>query len=308
MATRYAALIVRQPRYPEKTHKDNIYTSDIVDEGESYWKGIDDLFKTRLKCANVYYADGQMSITTSNHNWDNNVEKSMAKFYCSAKGVIDLVPSSWQEAGLKYGSNIIELMPIVGASIEIPLVLTDVVCNNSPHLNTESNIDGFNTRRQAGANSAGTAFLKKLMANPNIAKNSDGFITDTLDIVCHSMGYAYALGMIDYLKGKVTFGRLYIIAPENAGVGGTDWTQFSEVWQYGSDENKDPISKQDGIAPQVPCPGIPNLPTNKGGRAYIPQNGTVKRGFYSSHSIGNYKWIFDIKPTDQKPEGYVKSR
>jgi hypothetical protein len=32
-------------------------------------------------------------------------------------------------------------------------------------------------------------------------------------IVCHSMGYAYALGMLEVLKGKVSFGRLYIIAP-----------------------------------------------------------------------------------------------
>ncbi|MTK54371.1 fibronectin type III domain-containing protein [Paludibacter sp.] len=296
--------------YPEKTHKDDIYTSDVVDEGKPYWAGIDDLFKTRLKCANVYYADGQMSITTSNHNWDNNVEKSMAKFYCSGKGVIDAVPSCAVEAGIKYGSNAIELIPIVGAAIKITLVATDVACSATPHLNTESNPTGFNIRRQTGANGSGEAFLKKLMANPNIAKNSDGFITDTLDIVCHSMGYAYALGMIDYLKGKVTFGRLYIIAPEDAGAGGADWTQFSEVWQYGSDESNDPISKQDGIAPQVPCPGIPNLPTNKGGRAYIPQNGTVKRGFYSSHSIGNYKWIFDIKPNLPYPQsnGYVKQR
>ncbi len=295
--------------YPENVHKDDIYTSDIVDEGKPYWAGIDDLFKTRLKCANVYYADGHMSITTSNHNWDNNVEKSMAKFYCSGKGVIDAVPSCAVEAGIKYGSNVIELIPIVGAAIKITLVATDVVCSATPHLNTESNPTGFNIRRQTGANASGKAFLKKLMANPNIAKNSDGFITDTLDIVCHSMGYAYALGMIDYLKGKVTFGRLYIIAPENAGAGGTDWTQFSEVWQYGSDENKEPISKQDGIAPQVPCPGIPNLPTNKGGRAYIPQDGTVKRGFYSSHTIENYKWIFDkLTPTGTNSAGYVKPR
>ncbi len=118
------------------------------------------------------------------------------------------------------------------------------------------------------------------------------------------MGSAYALGVIDALKGKVPFARIYIIAPENAGAGGTDWTQFSEVWQYGSDENKDPISKQDGVAPQVPCANMDKVSTNKGGRAYIPD--TESKGFLTSHSIENYEWIFKINNSNYN--GYVTPR
>ena len=148
-----------------------------------------------------------------------------------------------------------------------------------------------------------------MIANKTIFKNSQGMIADTLDIVCHSMGYAYALGMIDYLKGKVPFGRFYIIAPENAESGGTDWTMFTEVWQYGSDEKqlKDKPWLQDGVAPQVSVPDIDNKGKNpKGGRAYIPINlDGVPQGFISSHSIENYKWIF-TRQINQP--GYVTPR
>lgn len=140
-------------------------------------------------------------------------------------------------------------------------------------------------------------------------------MNDTLDIVCHSMGYAYALGMIDVLKDKVSFGRFYIIAPENAGSGSTDWTMFTEVWQYGSDEQtlKGTPKLQDGVAPQVPVQGIEKLPLAKtqGGRAYIPTNGSVPQGFLKSHSIGNYKWIFKINPpslNSPNKNGYVTPR
>jgi esterase/lipase superfamily enzyme len=40
--------------------------------------------------------------------------------------------------------------------------------------------------------------------------------TKKIAIVCHSMGYASAVGMIDYLKSKnYVLRRLYIIAPKN---------------------------------------------------------------------------------------------
>ena len=43
----------------------------------------------------------------------------------------------------------------------------------------------------------------------------------------------------------------------------------------------------------------------KGDRAYISNNGSVSRGFISSHSIDNYGWRFTRKTTDN---GYVKPR
>ena len=89
---------------------------------------------------------------------------------------------------------------------------------------------------------------------------------------------------------------------------------FTEVWQYGSDEKqlKDKPWLQDGVAPQVPCLGLPNLPSNKGGRAYIPINvDGVPQGFISSHSIENYKWIFKLTPPVNKTQNindYVTPR
>lgn len=43
--------------------------------------------------------------------------------------------------------------------------------------------------------------------------------------------------LIEELQGKVLWGRIYIIAPENACSGGANWAQFEEVWQYGSNNN-----------------------------------------------------------------------
>jgi hypothetical protein len=126
------------------------------------------------------------------------------------------------------------------------------------------------------------------------------------------MGYAYALGIIEVLKDSVTFGRFYIIAPENAESGGTNWNMFTEVWQYGSNENalKNTPKLQDGVAPQVSVPDIENKGKNpKGGRAYIPiDKKDVPQGFLKSHSIGNYKWIFTKLLNPQTGPGYVKPR
>jgi hypothetical protein len=175
--------------------------------------------------------------------------------------------------------------------------------NHQNTLNTVPNKEGFNKRRDTGLQ-AGRIFLKMLQEHPNINRTPDGAITDFLDIVCHSMGYAYAMEVIDALKGEVPFARLYIIAPENAGSGGTDWSQFTEVWQYGSDEKNDRADKQDGIAPQVAVPGIPNTTLKiPNGRAYIPE--TAPKGFLPSHQIKNYKWIFTRIPSEN---GYVKPR
>ncbi len=126
------------------------------------------------------------------------------------------------------------------------------------------------------------------------------------NIVCHSMGYAYALGIIDKLQSaNIKFGRFYIIAPENAGSGAVPYG-FEEVWQYGSNEKKQLCFLQDGVAPQTQVLGIDNLPSGTiGGRVYIP-DGLSTMGYAGSHMISNYGWIFTtIQPGGL---GYVKSR
>jgi hypothetical protein len=127
-------------------------------------------------------------------------------------------------------------------------------------------------------------------------------------IVCHSMGYAYMLGMIDELNGYVDFGKALILSPEGANTAGRDWALFEEVWQYGAranDKQADPICLQDGIAPQMTVVGLDILPaTTKGGRVYIPADYPKKKlGFIKSHHLAYYDWFHWIGPTD---EGYFK--
>jgi hypothetical protein len=43
----------------------------------------------------------------------------------------------------------------------------------------------------------------------------------------------------------------------------------------------------------------------KENRVYIPEDGSVPQGFLDSHSISNYKWIFN---RSSNQDGYVKSR
>lgn len=173
-------------------------------------------------------------------------------------------------------------------------------------LNSKPNEAGFNERREKGK-IAGKAFLNARCNSPACIET-----LDTVDIVCHSMGYAYALGFIDAIQGKVIFGKMYIIAPENACVGGTDWSQFEEVWQYGSNldqPNPDPVWEQDGIAPQCQVKGLEKVPPTKGGRAFIPKDWPTKN-FVDSHMLFNYFWMFNrikkgepgyIKPRNEKP-------
>jgi hypothetical protein len=59
---------------------------------------------------------------------------------------------------------------------------------------------------------------------------------------------------------------------------------------------------QDGVAPQCPVKGL-----DQEHRAFIPAD--VVKGFLSSHSIENYKWIFTIKPNQgDNSRGYVTPR
>ena len=93
-----------------------------------------------------------------------------------------------------------------------------------------------------------------------IKKDLSGKILGKIDFVAHSMGYAYAKGILDFLKPYLstnnTFGNFYVIAPENA-VGQTGSSdpkfilqinKFQGVFQYGSDF-EDWKCRQNGVAP-----------------------------------------------------------
>ena len=149
-------------------------------------------------------------------------------------------------------------------------------------LNVDPNPDGFYYRKEKGR-IGGKALLLKLHQNQK----------DTVDIVCHSMGYAYALGMIEEFKDRVFFGKIYILSPENGCQDGADWTQFQQAWQYGSNldqPNPDPIWEQDGIAPQCEVKGMIYDSTH--GRVFIPKI-WPKKNFIDSHMSYNYDWIFE---------------
>ena len=162
-------------------------------------------------------------------------------------------------------------------------------------INKRPNNKGFQERFAAGK-IAGTAFLA-----------TQDFTTtkDTIDIVCHSMGYAYSLGFIETVKNCVVFGKMYIIAPENSTVGQADWSLFQEVWQYGANldqEHPDPFFQQDGIAPQAPVKGLENSNPLRYGRIFTPAN-WPKKDIIDGHMIYSFDWIFDSIPP--KSAGYV---
>ena len=169
-------------------------------------------------------------------------------------------------------------------------------------LNEGSNKLGFEQRKATGR-TEGLNFEKELIKYKFDKK------TEKVDIVCHSMGYASAVGVIDYLKSKnYVLGRLYIIAPENAQAGTINPEDFepSGVWQYGADLNRkdgqteDLCRNQDGVAPQTMAGGL-----DESKRVYIP---TDKKGFMESHSISNYGWIFQRPKLQKNTNGYVTPR
>lgn len=156
-------------------------------------------------------------------------------------------------------------------------------------LNLTSNPEGFDYRYSRGV-LVGKALLNEMRNTPN-----SYLVKDTIDIVCHSMGYAYSLGLLETLKGQVVFGKLYFLAPENAGYKGLDWNQFEEVWQYGSNlgqKDADPLCYQDGVAPQASVWGIDTQQSNHVGRICSPYNWPNKH-FVHSHMVYSYDWIFD---------------
>lgn len=160
-------------------------------------------------------------------------------------------------------------------------------------LNTTPNPNGFEIRIENGRK-AGVLLEKYFVEHP----------PKKIHVVCHSMGYAYFLGIIDILSPHYQFGKALILSPEAANSGSRDWSLFDEVWQYGANADvsaADAICLQDGIAPQQAVPGIENLQEpSKGGRLYIPKDYPKRKlGFIKSHHLAYYDWFYWIQPTDR---------
>jgi hypothetical protein len=190
-------------------------------------------------------------------------------------------------------------------------------------LNKTPNSEGFNNRYEEGEKAGKNLWLQIQQGDIKV-KMANGKITGKIDIVAHSMGYAYARGMIDKLKElKVladgnTFGHFYVLAPENASSGPAivlddfekpEGSTFNYVWQYGSNEKEDPECKQDGVAPQASMVDLPGLQ-----RIFFPNEVTIDgekkdiRNFKASHSVSNYFWIFDQDEIEINEPGYVVPR
>ncbi len=233
-----------------------------------YYKDIDTKFRERINPSESYYADGNFSIATSNHRNIKNFIKLIAAYPSRC--------SNENKHICYHSSSTAKWLSLFQSDYTIDL------------LRKRSNKSGFKKRIENGR-IAGRNLYQLLNEVPNKSKN------DTLYIVAHSMGYAYSLGMIEELRGKVNFGGFYIIAPENAGAGKVLLKEWPEVWQFGANFNEgeeDAPCIQDGVAPQTAAKG---LGTKQ--RIYIPKSLYSSRGFKNSHFIGLYTFLFDI------PEG-----
>ena len=235
------------------------------------WNAIDLLFQNRINPGEVWYADGHHSVSTSNHG-------SLVNF-TSSSGIYPK-PCKSKKKHKCYQTT------IAGNKKVRTLDL----------LATNPNSDGFKLRKERGR-IAGKNLNQILNELPNQSKN------DTLYIVSHSMGYAYSLGIIEVLRGKIQFGACYILAPENASSGKIVQSEWREVWQYGaklSGAGKNKPCQQDGVAPQVSVKGL-----SKNNRVYFPKSQEHKMGYFQSHFVGYYTWILDI-PKGEK--GHVQGR
>lgn len=229
------------------------------------WKEIDLLFQARINPDATWYADGHHSVATSNHGSVLNFSSNSLIYPKPCKNL--------KQHHCKLSKNTAKQS-----------------VNTYSLLATNENNDGFIIRRKKGE-IAGTNLFQILNELPNYSKN------DTLFIVAHSMGFAYSLGIIDKLRGKINFGGLYVIAPENAQAGKVNTKEWNDIIQYGCDllsKNKAPSCLQDGIAPQSSIYGL-----SAKEHVYFPMNLKKRMGFLGSHFIGNYTWILDI-PINQK--------
>ena len=229
------------------------------------WNAIDVLFSARINPTETYYADGHFSVSTSNY-------RSLINFTTTASTYPKRCASNKNHHC--YSVKTVK-SKFFGSKQKKTYSM----------LASRSNKKGFLLRRENGR-VAGRNLLQLLNEMPNSSRN------DTLYLVAHSMGYAYSLGMMDVLRGQMQFGGCFIIAPENASAGKVYPEEWKEIWQYGSNFEKvgrEAPCLQDGVAPQVAVAGLPNSK-----RVFIPRRIYQLKGFFDSHFVGYYTWIFDI--------------
>ena len=235
----------------------------------NYWKSWNEMnkrFQARINPGETFYADGHFSVETSNH-----------------RSLVDFTTLSQN-----YPERCKNPKRHICQNVEGEMTYKS--------FNLTSNTEGFAERKMNGR-IAGRNLYQMLNEIPN--KSMD----DTLYIVAHSMGYAYSLGIIDELRGKINFGGFYIIAPENAEAGKVKMSEWDEIWQYGSDFNKNKFKSPcllDGIAPQTKARGLKSK-----NRAFIPDDLYKKKSFFDSHFVGYYTWIFKLS---EDAPGYIKQR
>lgn len=258
-----------------KNSTNHIFAFDRYDYWQP-WNQINLLFQQRINPSETYYADGHFSVKTSNYRSILNFTRIAQVF---PKRCVNLK---------KHTCYWIENTDI--RRYVVQKSHTENVLKMRP------NKAGFRYRKEHGQ-IAGKNLLEILNELPGYSKN------DTLYIVAHSMGFAYSLGMIESVRNKIQLGEFYILAPENANSGTVNRSEWKEVWQYGSRfnlENSDAPCLQDGVAPQAGVRGL-----NLENRLFIPTKNASQKGFFDSHFVGYYTWIFDIP---QGEKGAVSQR
>lgn len=238
------------------------------------WREIDLRFEKRINPSKTYYADGHFSVNTSNYRSLIHFTQVSSRYPTRCKDPNHHVCQNSGRTSWFRSSN----------------DATYLLLPNRPNYN------GFKQRRENGR-IAGLNLLQELNEIPNSSHN------DTIYIVAHSMGYAYALGMIDELRGKINFGGFYIIAPENGSVGEVKAHEWKEIWQYGVNHEKLKKSAPcmlDGVAPQTRIKGLD--PKN---HVFVPEDNYKRFGFFDSHFIGFFEWIFEL---DKGEKGAIEQR
>ena len=255
--------------------KNYIYSFDRYDYWQP-WGEINLQFQNRINPSITVYADGHFSVSTSDY-------QSLLNF----TRISQLYPLRCKN---KQKHTCYKVKNDRFTRFILPTAKTEKL------LKMAANKNGFDYRKKKGK-IAGMNLLQELNPCPNMSEN------DTLFIVAHSMGFAYALGMIDVLRNKINFGGFYIIAPENAKTGYVKPKEWQQIWQYGSRfnlTNSDAPCLQDGVAAQSAAKGL-----SYKNRVFIPENLYDKKGFFDSHFIGYYDWILKLKEGEK---GYMQQR
>lgn len=236
--------------------KNLIYSADIF----GYWpqEKIIAKIQTRFQPNRTLFADGHHSVATSNH-------QSLLQFVSSAS----LYPK-----------------PCVGTHhCSTTKIANQQEVRTYSILSTKANYAGFQTRYLAGKQ-AGRNLLQEL------SKNGNKPLNDTLYVVSHSMGHAYLMGMVKILKGKIQLGAYHAFSPENPKGKTLRANLWPVVYQYGTKlygPQRHAPCQQDGVAPQWRISGL-----SASQQLGFPKSLKARLGYFSSHYIGYYTWVFEI--------------